>query len=89
MGENFEYVAGNIVNSKILTPAYRQGVLDKLRVTKDGVDWNADGTANLYDVSGDYVVVNFADPGTYTAYLSNADGTIKTISCHWTVVSAS
>lgn len=88
MGENFEYVAGKIVNSKILTPAYKQGVLDKLRVIKDGANWNANGTTDPYDVSGAYVVVGFTEPGEYSAYLSNAAGTIKTRSCHWTVVSA-
>lgn len=91
MGEGFRYIVGKIVNTKILTPAYKEGYTDKLRVKKDGVDWNTNGTTDYYDVSGAYVEVGFSAAGDYEAYLCQvSDGVevIKTRSCHWTVEAA-
>lgn len=91
MGENFVYVAGAIANTKILTPAYRADSLNKLRVKKDGANWNANGTTDYYDVSGAFVEVGFTETGSYEAYLcqvSSGSETMTTRICHWTVVSA-
>ena len=88
MGENFRYKVGYIENTKILTPAYKAEQTNKLRVIKDGVPWNVNGTQDYYDVSGAYVNVGFSQAGTYSAYLckvSNGSEVIKTRSCHWTV----
>lgn len=88
MGENFEYVKGYIGNTKILTPAYREGYTNKLRVKKDGENWNANGTTDYYDVSGAYVEVGFTEVGTYEAYLcqvENGTEIIQTRAAHWVV----
>jgi len=89
MGENFRYIENHIANTKILTPGYKAGATDKLRVKKDGENWNVNGTTDYYDVSGQYVEVGFSAPGTYEAYLcqlSNGEEIIQTRAGHWTVV---
>lgn len=91
MGEGFQYKSGYIPNTKILTPAYKEGYTNKLRVKKDGSNWNVNGTTDYYDVSGPYVEVGFSNVGEYEAYLcqvSNGSEIIKTKPCHWTVVTS-
>jgi hypothetical protein len=86
MGNGFVYKSGYIVNSNILIIA--KG-FDKLRVVKDGVNWNSDGQGGYYDITGkEQIEVGFTEVGEYTAYLCNVlNGAEikKSKSCKWTV----
>lgn len=86
MGNGFVYKSGHIVNSNILIIA--KG-FDKLRVVKDGVNWNSDGQGGYYDIAGkEQIEVGFTEVGEYTAYLCNVlNGveTKKSKTCKWIV----
>ena len=87
MGNGFIYKVGSIYNSKILIIA---SGYTKMRVIKDGENWNADGTTDYYDITGlTEISLNFTAAGEYSAYLcdvTNGVITKKSSSCKWQVV---
>lgn len=87
MGNKFIYRKGYIPNSKLLAPA---NGFSHVRVLKDGVPFNSDGTGGLYEKQ-DEVSIGFTNTGFYEAYLCRAtDGveTYKSSSCQWRVSDA-
>lgn len=80
LGNGAIYRVGYIHNSKVCIGATG---FTTLVVLKDGVLLNTFNITGLTEIS-----VGFTDVGDYEAYLAmDAEGTSKTISCHWTVVS--
>lgn len=79
LGNGAIYRAGYIHNSKVCIGATG---FTTLVVLKDGVLFNTFNITGLTEIS-----VGFTDVGEYEAYLAmDAEGTSKTISCHWQVV---
>lgn len=86
MGEGFAYVSGKIPNSSIVISS---SSYDYMAVYKDGTLFNTFAVNGATSIS-----VGFSAVGNYEAFLyDSTDGTVpnattKTISCHWSVVSA-
>lgn len=63
-----------------------------LRVKKDGVDWNENGTSDYYDITNlSEITIGFTEIGEYTAYACKLNGTSeiqKTKPCKWSVVNS-
>lgn len=87
VGNGFQYRYGKIENSDILINVTG---FNKMRILKNGVNWNEDGTTGYYDITGlTKISIGFEDVGNYIAYLCNVENGIevkKTKPCNWSVV---
>ena len=91
MGNNFRFVKNYIPSG------YNKLIIEvpgktHLRVKKDGVDWNENGTNDYYDITNlSEITIGFTEIGEYTAYACKLNGNNeiqKTKPCKWSVVNS-